>query len=496
MKIFSMGKALLLAASCLATSASQASYELSTTLFGPTAMERDYFGYDIAGAGDRIVVGAPFRDHGASRFTNEGEAYVFQRLADKSWRLESTLRAASPLTNDLFGKIVEINGQVVAVSDHTGEVSIFRRFSNGAWLRQQTIAGRPNNGANPYNRFMALTNKWLVVGNPTASVSSQYRAGNVAVYGLNNSGKFVLSQIIPAPTPFSMQRFGLSVSVSDNDLLVRDANEVHAYRLVNGNWKFSQSLPHPYPGASGAGAAIKVFGNTVLVGQNGFDQQAPGIVYVYQKGFFGQWTPTQELQAFDNGGIADFGFGRALAMDESTLAIGGAHTTQRSYVFTRDSGGLFEPVMPLNTVAGNYHLGNSVALAKNSIVLGGDGYDQFGKPNAGAVFVFEANPVDVPGPVINNFCAIKGSAPNNYTLHMVWASYADIDGYEVEINKKNFYGNEIVKYDVPVSLQDRVTFEVLTKDYPNAWRVRPLRGNAGVWTEWKSAKTCLQAIFD
>jgi hypothetical protein len=140
----------------------------------------DAFGFAVAVAGDRALIGAPCDDDNGS---DAGAAYVFRcdDLDDPNaaWSQESklTLAPAEGDPDDLLGYSVAIRDDVAVVGapgddywgPDAGAVHVFRpdpNDPNGAWLRQATLLAV---GGNPNDRFgssVAIDGNRIVVGAP------------------------------------------------------------------------------------------------------------------------------------------------------------------------------------------------------------------------------------------------------------------------------------------------------------------------------------------
>ncbi len=83
--------------------------DLLTTLVNPTLASDDRLGTAVAVSGDRIVVGAPNDDTGA---TDSGQAFVFDASTGE---LIATLANPTPAEDDRFGISVAISGDLAVV---------------------------------------------------------------------------------------------------------------------------------------------------------------------------------------------------------------------------------------------------------------------------------------------------------------------------------------------------------------------------------------------
>ena len=144
------------------------------------------------------------------------------------------------------------------------------------------------------------------------------------------------------------------------------------------------------------GYAVAVDGETVIVGAyladvgNALDA---GAAYVFVRSG-GTWTQQAKLVASDAADDDWFGYSVAVAADTAVI---GAHQADlpgktdagAAYVFLR-SGSVWIPQTKLTALDGaaSDYLGRSVAISRETTVIGANGADLPGKDSAGAAYVF------------------------------------------------------------------------------------------------------------
>ena len=139
----------------------------------------DDFGYGLASAADRLLIGARLADDPG---TGSGAVYVFERSpADGSW--EESVKIGSPTGSawDLFGRALSIHGNSVLIGSpgddevdfNSGAVYVYEE-SGGEWAQhQKLIPSDPQN--NPgFALELAGEGELAVVGAPRDSTLGFY----------------------------------------------------------------------------------------------------------------------------------------------------------------------------------------------------------------------------------------------------------------------------------------------------------------------------------
>ena len=352
----------------------------------------DKFGYSVAVDGDTAVIGA-YQDN--RNGADSGAAYVFTRN-DGVWDDGVKLTASGGAAYDNFGISVAVDGDTVVV-------------------------GAPgNDGAGADSGlvyvFVKPTGAWAT-STETAKLTASYGA--------------------------ALDYFGYSVAVDGDTVLVgayrdddeendsEDSGSAYIFTKPNssGGWAdwdpMEDTETAKLTASDGAdddwfGVSVALDGNTAVIGASGDDDKGidSGSVYVFVKpsGAWADGNETDKLTASD--GEAQDNFGYSVAVDVDTVEVSGAevevatvvvgayqhdpidpHSDPDSplylldagaaYVFTRDSGGVWDGGEKLTADDGEAldYFGYSVAVDVDTVVVGAYGDDDNGSAS-GSAYVF------------------------------------------------------------------------------------------------------------
>jgi choice-of-anchor B domain-containing protein len=150
----------------------------------------------------------------------------------------------------------------------------------------------------------------------------------------------------------------------------------------------------PPPPAIGLGTAVAAGDGEVYVARPGLVVGFPmppaetGAIHVFRRGAQGAWTEAAAVTARD-GAVGD-GFGMALAVDGSWMAVGAPNVAEGRgavYVFERDAAGRWTERAKLGGAAGD-GLGSAVAVGGGVLLAGAPGHGE----QRGAVVVYRRDP--------------------------------------------------------------------------------------------------------
>ena len=142
------------------------------------------------------------------------------------------------------------------------------------------------------------------------------------------------------------------------------------------------------------GSAAALQGNAALIGADG-DNNFQGAAYIFfSRSGDSRWTEVQKLTASD--GLAGDEFGYRVDLSRNTLVVGAFSATVNgvvsqgaAYVFTRSTNTWSENQKLVASDGGLFdNFGASVALYRDTIVVGANGATVNGNPAQGAVYVF------------------------------------------------------------------------------------------------------------
>ena len=288
----------------------------------------DEFGNSVAVSGDTVVVGAPSEDSAATGVNGNnadnsangsGAAYVFVRNAG-GWTQQAYLKASNTGSGDQFGISVAVSGDTIVV---------------GANDEDSSATGIDGNQAD----------------------NTTFASGAAYVF-VRSTAIWTQQAYLKASNTGANDRFGISVAVSGDTVVVGAIFESSAATGVNGNGADNS--------ASGSGAA-----------------------YVYQR-TAGVWSHEAYLKASNTG--ADDRFGESVAVSGYTVVVGAwaedsaatgidgngadnsASGSGAAYLFARNEGIWSQQayLKASNTGAGD-QFGRSVAVSGDTVVVGANG---------------------------------------------------------------------------------------------------------------------------
>jgi hypothetical protein len=234
------------------------------------ATAEDQFGFSLAVNGDTMVVGVPYRDEACPNTDpcqNSGAVYLF-RYDGNAWvpdEIQPKITASYPAANDQFGWSVAIDGDQLAVGapsrnegkSLSGAVYLFR-YDGNTWVPDEVLTASTPRSNERFGFSLALDGNKLVVGAPSVGSVS----GSVYVYNREDNGEWG-QEIIPLLP--AARNLGWSVAI-DKGVLVAGAPDTvaggSAYVFDGNDWlplPASQKTPF-------FGACIDISGDTVAVG--------------------------------------------------------------------------------------------------------------------------------------------------------------------------------------------------------------------------------------
>ncbi|HRI69286.1 MAG TPA: cadherin-like beta sandwich domain-containing protein [Polyangium sp.] len=294
----------------------------------------DQFGTSVAIDGNTLVVGAPGEDSRSNAINGmqndesspgSGAVYVFVRDATGKWSQQAYIKPSNTGDNDQFGSAVAISGDIIVVGapgedsnatgvdgDQTnnmkfdsGAAYVFVRFGS-TWQQQAYLKSSNPDSTDQFGASVAIWGETIAVGatdedsnttgiNPQTNESA-FESGAVYVF-TRSIDKWTQQAFIKASNAAGGDRFGSSVALEDNVLVVGARNEDSGAIGVGGNqedntltdsgavYVFTRMgitwTQDAYIKASNTdfndnfGAAVSVSGNTLVVGA--FGENASGV---------------------------------------------------------------------------------------------------------------------------------------------------------------------------------------------------------------------------
>lgn len=362
----------------------------------PQPAADDHFGEGVSLDWPRAAVGCYGDDPGGSVLFYEWDGAI--------WNHTDTLENPIPASTR-FGVSVCLNGNSLIVGHvDGGPVRVFER-AQGQWWLQQSLPTPPSGASTRYGFYLDRQDDLLAISDDTGTANGHTDAGRVHLYRLIQ-GLWVLEATLIAPFPMGGARFGQSVAVGVDRVLVGEFNNntqgstagaAHVYRRLSGVWTLettllgSATVAGDYFGTAcatdGDWAAVGAFRHRLVAGQQG------GLVYLFQRGPDG-WV---ERQVFA-GPVPYASMGGSVAMDKGTLVASSHEGSTIANVYTLSEGvwSRASSLTPTSIPGAN----GQWALDNNHLIAGSPFLAVQGFSRAGAVMTFNVNPstpvIDVP----------------------------------------------------------------------------------------------------
>ncbi len=366
---------------------------LLTTIANPTPAASDYFGYRIAISGNAVVVGA-YQDDTTG--TDSGSAYVFDATTGA---LIATLANPTPAAGDNFGNAVAVSGNVVVVAaylDDTGAADSGMAYAFNATTGQliSTLANPAPGAGDGFGKSIAISGDLVVVG----AFDDDTTGGNSGSSYVFSASLGSLLRTLANPTPVADDEFGISVAISGTTIVVgahaddttgTDSGSAYAFNSSTG--ALIATLSNPSPATTDIfGFSVAVSANSILVGAYLDDESGinSGAAYVFN-------PTTGALQAEISNPMTAAGesFGNSIAAAGDFVVVGAHSDDTRAqdggaaYIYNAKTGSLISKISNPSPVAGDL-FGYSVAASGNRLAIGAI-KDDTGALDTGAVYVFD-----------------------------------------------------------------------------------------------------------
>jgi hypothetical protein len=303
-----------------------------STIPNPTPGSGDFFGQSVAISGFRIVAGACNDDAIAA---NAGSAYTFYSTGASVLTPAAALNVPSPAANDLFGYSVAWAGSrlvVGAVGDRSGPPSSGRVYvynvAGATPTAVEMILERPaNSPGGAFGISVGGSGSRVVVGSYLDNAG-----GSAYVFNLASATPTVPEFILNNPAPAPNDSFGYSVAISGNRVVVgasddttggTRAGRAFAYDLAGPNPTIPKIIGNPNPASDdGFGASVAISGAIAVVSAPRDDTGVfnSGSAYVYD---LTRTDPTIPIAVLNNPSPApEDGFGQAVAVSGTRVVVG------------------------------------------------------------------------------------------------------------------------------------------------------------------------------
>lgn len=351
----------------------------------------DLFGNAVAVSGNAVLAGAFHDDTGDSE---SGSSYLFD--LGLATPLVPTMALNSPVTNsaDHFGAAVAISGDRVVVgtpesesgATAAGRIRLFDMASSDPKTPLATIENPSPAASDGFGAAVAISGSLVAVGTP-GDDSGAANAGLVYVFDASAPNPALPQLVVPNPEPGSGDEFGKSVAITGNLLVVGvpsddgdgvDSGRAYVFNLAGSTPTTPMAiLLNPSPAAGDRfGGSVAIVGNRVAIGAAGDDATGTdsGRAYVYD---LSSPSPTVPVLSVDNPtAAAGDEFGTAIAISSDRLAVSapgddvGASNAGVTHLFLLASPATPEITLTPPTPAANDRFGNAVAISGIRVVVG------------------------------------------------------------------------------------------------------------------------------
>ena len=294
------------------------------------------FGEAVDLSGDVAIVGANSAEIDGRE--DQGAAWIFRREGE-SWVEEVMLTASDGAENNFFGFSVAIDGDravvgAIAAGEETaqGGVYYFRRVG-GEWLEVATVRGADVDEQDRFGWSLDLEGDRMVVGARTGGPGTS--TGGTAYYFELVAGEWIERQKFTETGGGGGHSFGDAVELAGDTLIIGDgahpgaaggnAGAAYVFTFDGSAWVEEQRLEAAAPsGAAFFGRALALDGDTLAVGAHQHfsgNNNAQGAAYVFRRKT-GVWTEEQELLASDAANDGHF-YGKAVAVKGNQVLVAG-----------------------------------------------------------------------------------------------------------------------------------------------------------------------------
>ena len=378
----------------------------------PTPEPFDSFSFSLSLSGNNLLISSPGDD---TQTTNSGAAYLFDFTTGS---LEQTFLNPTPNDNDRFGDAVAISGNNALIGVpaddsmgiNSGAAYLFD--ANQGNLLEVFFNPSPTDNNERFGESVAISGNQVLVGTQ-----------NEAAYLFDATAR-TLVQTFLNPLPTSEGNFGFSVAVDNNQVLIGDPlgdplgdNAGIAYLFDSSTGDLLQTFNNPTPeNRDNFGFSLDISGNNVIIGAQGDDTGGinSGAAYVFDA------TTGDLIQTFLNPTPANFdSFGFSVGISGNNVVVGafgddtGAQNAGAAYAFNAITGELLQTYLNTSPEDGE-QFGLSIAIDDNNVLIGTPG-DNAGGFRSGGASQFQVTSVPEPSGVIS--LGLLGLATLSLKLH-------------------------------------------------------------------------------
>ena len=209
------------------------SWEQKVKLEASDQQSDDNHAIAVAKSGDYIITGAWHEDHdgaGGNQLSNAGAAYIYHyNSSTDEWTQEAKLIAADREIGDWFGISVDISGTyavIGAVEENAarGAAYVFERNGAGVWVQVAKLVAPFRQFSDRFGNSVSISGNTIIVGayhedEDENEGSTLQNAGSAYIY-TRVSGSWGYFQKIVASDRDTNDYFGYSVAVWEDKMIV------------------------------------------------------------------------------------------------------------------------------------------------------------------------------------------------------------------------------------------------------------------------------------
>ncbi|MFK7971384.1 MAG: FG-GAP repeat protein [Bacteroidia bacterium] len=309
----------------------------------------DQFGISVSISGDYAIVGANLEDDTGT--INNGAAYIFERDALGNWTEVQKLLASNKATSDNFGISVSISGDYAIVGANLeggvfdyGAAYIFERDALGNWTEVQKLIASDKIAHDYFGYSVSISGGYAIVGAYLKEASGTRDNGAAYIFERDALGNWTEVQKLLASDKATRDYFGYSVSISNDYAIVGAYLESDGTTSANGaayiferntlgNWTEVQKLLASDKNYDDRfGYSVSISDDYAIVGAIFSDDEGRyrnGASYIFERDANGSWTEVQKLLASDKANSDYVGY---------SVSISGGYALVGAYL--QDEGGL------------------------------------------------------------------------------------------------------------------------------------------------------------
>eukprot|EP00002_Diphylleia_rotans_P040871 TRINITY_DN9816_c0_g1_i5.p1 TRINITY_DN9816_c0_g1~~TRINITY_DN9816_c0_g1_i5.p1 ORF type:complete len:1324 (+),score=127.65 TRINITY_DN9816_c0_g1_i5:119-4090(+) len=312
-------------------------------------------------------------------------------ILSQAWNQIQTLTATNKNSGNLFGISVSMNDQFALVGASSvdfgamwqaGAAYMFTRSEN-RWLDGMMLTASNKNADDYFGISVAISNNYALVGAYNADPGSVPDSGAVYIFSYSNL-RWSEDAILTASNKRAMDRFGISLSLTDNYALVGAPNAdlggisnvglAYVFVRVATTWQQQAILSSSLrPRGDNFGYAVSITDKYLLVGApyaSVDSTSSSGVAYLFSRSA-DKWI--QQIVLTGSNKRDSDKFGTALALTDNFAAIGLDSFASRSYVFKNHGG-----VWAEHQIIEQYSSDRCIAITENLLMIRNSIYTRSG----------------------------------------------------------------------------------------------------------------------